>query len=132
MFGSSIKLLLLISLYVSLAHGRHCETHNTCYEAKFTLHKESKIMICKSSYMHLRTFKNCDLLLFIADGTIFSNYRHEDDEELAAFVEFSPCDDIGDTTFDNGNTFEICLCHRNEPKNECNKMRLVKGPKKDR
>merc|ERR1711953_1147186 len=101
-----------MGLYVSLAHGRHCETHNTCYEAKFTLHKESKIMI--------------------SDGTIFSNYRYEDDEELAAFVEFSPCDDIGDTTFDNGNTFEICLCHRNEPKNECNKMRLVKGPKKDR
>ena len=86
--------------------------------------------------MHVRTFKNCDFLLFLADGTFFSDSRIDDNTlksgELAVHVNFSPCDDIGDTTFDNGNTFEICLCHRNEPKNECNKMRLVKGPKKDR
>ena len=130
MFAAFIKLLLLISINVSLAHGRHCQTKTTCFEAKFTLHKDSKTMIGKSSSMHLGTFKNCNFLFcsFLAKGSTVIHDRRDDDEEPKneELVHFSPCDDIGPATFAHGNAFEICVCHQTS-NGLCNKRRLVKS-----
>ena len=71
MFASSMKLLLL--LYVCLAHGhdheRHCESDDTCFEAKFTLKKQSKSMIGKSCYINACTmyiFRNITIFVFFS------------------------------------------------------------------
>eukprot|EP00093_Oithona_nana_P000476 00476.XXX_694_54_1 [CDS] Oithona nana genome sequencing. len=47
----------------------------------------------------------------------------EETRDAPSPTQFSPCDDIGPHTFESGNTFEICVCHRNP---HCLKKRLVK------
>ena len=145
MFGSSIRLLLLIVLYVSLAHGRHCQTDRTCFEAtKFTLQNKisGDIMIGKSSYICTSTYDdklcvyNYEFCRFLAGpagqdyGKTITFHNRIDDVDMIEWTEtergqlvhFSPCDDVGPATFNNGNTFEICVWIWN---GDCRKERLV-------
>ena len=63
--------------------------------------------------------------------TIIFHTNRIDDPEMAEWantemaeegqlIHFSPCDDIGPATFNNGNTFEICVWN-----GDCRKERLV-------
>ena len=68
----------------------------------------------------------------VLNHSVIHAYRDDDrlkrifasEEEL---VNFSPCDYIGNTTFDIGKTFEICACHiTNQIESHCHKRRIVK------